>query len=144
VNTHFDLWIVATLLTLFALLASIRLSLPYSHSVRLGRIGTVLTHPAWLIPFILMMSMAIGWMMQGKLSPWPPEAAQQLAQRSGSWAGVTAFVLVLLVDLWLLWTPSMIARRYSTAELQGAMRGLSVINVVFGALFLLAVYFITR
>lgn len=139
-----DLWTIAALLTTLALFASIRLSLPNGPSLHLGRIGDLLTHPGWMIPFILMMGMAIGWMIKGQLSPWPLEAGRQFAQRGGTWAGVTGCLLVTVVDLWLLWTPSIVARRFAAADMQAAMRGLSVINLTFGAIFLMVMHFVAR
>ena len=134
-----SLWIVAALCSGMALLATMRLSAPSVGQSRLGRALDLAAHPTWLLPLILMMGVALGLMIRGDLSPWPPEAAAQWA-RGGAWASATGFLLVLVVDLWLLWTPSMVARRFAGEDGREAMRWLPVLNLVLGVLVLAGCY----
>jgi len=135
------LWIVATVLSAMALAASLRLSTPVAAQSRWGRALDVAAHPTWLLPLILAMGVAVGLMIRGDLSPWPPEAFEQLARRGGLWAGATGFILVVVVDLWLLWTPSMVARRFASDDARPAMRWLPALNLAIGAV-LLGVFYI--
>ena len=139
----FDPWILAAVLCALALFASLRLSLPEGGSVR-GGVLDIVTHPTWLIPLIIVMGFAVGLMIRGQLSPWPPEASAEMARQSGRWAGVTGFMLVAIVDLWMLWTPSMVARRFARPESHKGMRLLPYVNLAFGAVFLGAVAILTR
>lgn len=139
-----DAWSLAAVFAALALLASLRLSLPPAVTVRLGRAFDAATHPTWLIPLILAMGMAIGLMIRGELSPWPPEANAQLARRWGAWAGAAGFLLAATVDLWLLWTASMVAQRFARPEEREPARLLPLLNLAIGGLFLAAVYLVAR
>lgn len=134
------LWIGAAVLSAMALAASLRLSTPVAAQSRLGRALDIAAHPTWLLPLILAMGMAVGLMIRGDLSPWPPEAFDQMARRGGLWAGATGFIVVLVVDLWLLWTPSMVARRFAAERDRDALRGLPALNLALGAALLAAFY----
>jgi hypothetical protein len=118
-----------------ALLASLRLSVP-AISGRAARAFDAIAHPAWLLPLILVNSACIGLMIKGILSPWPPHANAQILARWGAWAGAAAFIAVLTVDLWLLWTPSMVARRFADPAKRHALRWLPLLNLVLGGGFL--------
>jgi len=135
-----QVWIAATLLSAMALAASLRLSTPVAAQSRLGRALDIAAHPTWLLPLILAMGVAVGLMIRGDLSPWPPEAAEQLARRGGPWAGATGFIVVVIVDLWLLWTPSMVTRRFAAEDAREAMRWLPALNLALGAVLLGAFY----
>lgn len=127
-----DLWTIAALLTVFALLATLRLSIPALAGRKLGAVADFLTNPAWLLPLILGMYFAIGLMLSGEASPWPPATRAMFENRWGVWAGITGFILVVIVDLWLVWTPSMVARRFAGPESQHAVKALPLFNVLFG------------
>jgi len=142
--TAVNAWTIAATAAAFALLASLRLSLPAREGKQLGTILNIATHPAWLLPFILVMGMAIGLMVKGMLSPWPPEAAQQAARIGGWWGGATGFLVVLIVDGWLLWTGSCVMLRFSTPEQRRKVRLLPVLNFALGALFLSTFYLMSR
>ncbi|MDD3799715.1 MAG: hypothetical protein PHE36_11135 [Novosphingobium sp.] len=143
-SAPFDYWIPAAVLTALALLATIRLSLPSLIGKPVGGVLGVLTHPVWLFPFIFGIAVAVGLMIQGNLSPWPLAARADFAAKWGMWAGVAGFLLVLLVDIWLIWTPSMIARRFAKPESREAIKVLPLFNVVFGLVFLAIVLFVWR
>ena len=139
-----DIWALGALLSLFGLLATIRLSLPSLIGRRIGGIANLATHPAWLVPFIFGIAVAVGLMIEGALSPWPPAAHAAYAADFGPWAGVAAFLLVVIVDLWLVWTPSMVARRFARLESLEAVKALTVLNVPFGLLFIGIILLIWR
>ena len=67
-----DMWTIAALLAVFALLATLRLSIPALAGRKLGAVADFLTNPAWLMPLILGMYFAVGLMLSGEASPWPP------------------------------------------------------------------------
>lgn len=139
-----NIWTIGAVLTAFGLLATIRLSLPSLIGREVRGVINVLTHPAWLIPFIFGISVAVGLMIQGQLSPWPPAAQSDFAAKWGMWAGIAGFLLVVIVDIWLVWTPSMVARRFARPESLDAVKTLPVLNVLFGLAFLVAVVLIWR
>jgi len=137
-------WMIAAIAAAFALLASLRLSFRSLQKQPLGTLLNIATHSAWLLPLILVMGMAIGLMIKGELSPWPPEAAQQAARIAGWWAGVTGFLVVLIVDGWLLWTGSCVMLRFLAPEQRRKVRLLPVLNFALGALFLATFYLMRR
>jgi hypothetical protein len=76
-----NLWPVAAALALLALFATLRLSIPHARTAISGYGLGIVAHPAWLMPVMLGMPMAVGFMMTGALSPWPPEAAARADRR---------------------------------------------------------------
>ena len=139
-----DFWTVGAFLAVMALLATLRQSLPFAAAQRSGGVVGFLTSPVWLVPLILAMAGTIGLMLTGDISPWPPEARTEFAQKFGAWAGITGFILVVVVDLWLVWTPSMVARRFAGAEGAHAMKTLPVFNLIFGLGFIALLLFVIR
>ncbi|MCP5395211.1 MAG: hypothetical protein H6918_00500 [Sphingomonadaceae bacterium] len=132
--------IVATVLAILALLASLRLSLPPTADRFFARQPlTLLTSAAWLVPYIVVMGLAVGLMIKGQLSPWPQEAMADFAGRWGKWAGIAALLVVGTVDLWMVWTGAMAARRFAPVGSEAAFGRLQLLNVVFGAIFFLLV-----
>jgi hypothetical protein len=117
---------------------------PVASSGRLGRALDLAAHPTWLIPLILAMGLVVGLMIRGDLSPWPPAAAARFAEWGGRPAAVAGFLTVVVVDLWLLWTPSMVAQRFATPENREAARQLPWLNLAFGGVFLGAMYLLAR
>ena len=101
-----DFWAVGAFLAVMALLATLRQSLPFAAAQRAGGVIGFLTSPIWLVPLILAMAGVIGLMLTGAVSPWPPQAQAEFSGQFGAWAGITGFILVVVVDLWLVWTPS--------------------------------------
>jgi hypothetical protein len=128
----FDIWTVGTLLAGLALLATLRQSVPALAERNLGFLGGFLTSPVWLVPLIFVAYMMVGLMMAGDLSPWPPAARAIFDHKWGAWAGIAGFILVLVVDIWLVWTPSMVARRFAGKDGQDTVKTLPVFNVIFG------------
>ncbi len=128
----FDMWTVGTLLAGLALLATLRQSVPALAERNLGFLGGFLTSPVWLVPLIFVAYMMVGLMMAGDLSPWPPAARAIFDHKWGVWAGIAGFILVLVVDIWLVWTPSMVARRFAGKDGQDTVKTLPVFNVIFG------------
>lgn len=136
-------WVMGTALGALTLLATLRLSVPRTASAKPGMVLRLLTHPGWLLPLIFLMAIAIGLMMRGSLSPWPPIAAARFSKH-GPWAGVFGFLLALVVDLWLLWTPATVVARFASPEKQHALRRLPVFNFLVGGAILAAATLINR
>jgi hypothetical protein len=136
-------WLMGTLLGALALLTTLRLSIPRTASAKPGMVSRLLTYPGWLLPMIPLMATAVGLMMRGLLSPWPPTAAARFSQH-GLWAGVFGFLLALVVDLWLLWTAARVVKRFAPPEKQYALRNLPVFNFLVGGAILVAAALINR
>jgi hypothetical protein len=143
-NWALDAWALGALTAGLALLASLRLSAPAAFAGRWGGALDLATHPTWLMPLILAMGVALGLMIRGDLPPWPPEAAARFAALGGPWAAVTGFLIVLVVDLWMLWTPSMVAQRFAPPEGREAARLLPLLNLALGAVFLIVIHLLTH
>lgn len=91
-----------------------------------------LTRPAWLLPLILLGYLALGKILTGSLSPWPPAAYAAYAEYS-VWAGVAAFALVLATDIWLLWAPAMVLGHFMPAPARGKLVYVHALNLLAGA-----------
>jgi hypothetical protein len=139
-----DFWAVGAFLAVMALLATLRQSLPFAAAQRAGGVIGFLTSPIWLVPLILAMAGVIGLMLTGAVSPWPPEAQAEFAGKFGAWAGITGFVLVVVVDLWLVWTPSMVARRFAGPDGLNTVKALPLFNLIFGFAFIAILLFVVR
>jgi hypothetical protein len=139
-----NLWPVAAALALLALFATLRLSIPHARTAISGYGLGIVAHPAWLMPVMLGMPMAVGFMMTGALSPWPPEAASLLARTGGGWAGVAGFLTALVVDLWLLWTPSIVALDFTAPETRAKLHMLPLLNLLLGGFFLALFYLLAH
>jgi len=137
-----NIWTIGAVLAAFALLATLRQSVPSLAGRRLGIVVDFLTSSVWLVPLILAMYFALGLMLAGQLSPWPPETRAIWAQKWGAWAGITGFILVVIADIWLVWTPSMVARRFAGPESREAVKALPWFNVIFGIAVILMLQFL--
>jgi hypothetical protein len=124
---------ILTVLLALALLATLRLSLPRP-VVLLERMPLrLLFHPGWLVTLILAAYLSLGLFFSGALSPWPPAAFATWSAAEGWWAGAAAFLAALVTDLWLLWTPAEVLRRYTAPERQHTLRHLHLFNLLVGA-----------
>jgi len=139
-----DPWTIAAAAALLMLAATLRLSVPATGPTRLARVLTVVANPGWLLPLIVLMGGAIGLMIQGDLSPWPPDSAHRIAERYGWWAGAAAGAVTATVDLWLVWTASMVALRYTPLEQRPTIRGLPLLNLAMGGAVLVGIYLLQR
>lgn len=128
----FDIWTLAAVLAVLALLATLRQSIPALAGRKLDAVTGLLTSPIWLVPLIFVAYMTVGLMLAGDLSPWPPEARAIFGHKWGAWAGITGFIIVVVVDIWLVWTPSMVARRFAGPDGRNAVKNLPLFNVIFG------------
>ena len=99
-----DIWTAAAALLLLTLLSTLNISLRGFPQKGEPANWNLLTHPGWLAPLAVVLPFVIGSYLKGKLSPWPPAAFAASAAAAGTWAGVTALLATLIVDLWLLWT----------------------------------------
>lgn len=138
------LWMVLAVAALFALAATLRLSLAVRPAPLANPVARFVTSPAWLVPYILVMGYALGQMIKGNLSPLPPVAFAETTALWGRWAGVTAFLVVLTVNLWLLWTAGMLARRFGPENPARAPWAVHVLAFVFGSLVLAALLLLAR
>lgn len=139
-----DIWAPVALLALLALLASLRLSFPAATgSAGLGPLR-LLMHPVWLLPLLLALPMTVGLMMTGAVPISPVAARAMIAADYGVWAGLAALITVMTAELWLLWVPSMLARRSALPERQEALRFLPLLNLALGSGFLLIVVLASR
>jgi hypothetical protein len=130
-----------TVLLALALLATVRLSLPRPVALLDRMPLKPLFHPGWLVTLILAAYLSLGLFFSGALSPWPPSAFTAWNASEGWWAGAAAFLAALTTDLWLLWTPTEVLRRYTAPERQHTLRYLHAFNLLVGGVVIgLAVY----
>ncbi len=134
--SHIDLWTLAAFLSVMAFLATLRLSSVSWAERKLTGPLLFLLNPIWLTPLIFALAWTIGLMIKGQVSPWPPAALAQGQAFGGYWAGITAFVVVIIVDLWLTWTGATIALRYSPPEKRAQIRHLPILSILLGGGFL--------
>ena len=127
-----DIWTAAALLAVLILLATLRQSIPTLAQRDLGPVVGFLTNPSWLAPLVFVAFMMCGYMLQGQLSPWPPASGAVFRANWGVWAGVTGFILTVAIDIWLVWAPSMVARRFVGKDKLGTLKNLPVFNIIFG------------
>jgi hypothetical protein len=129
---------LALLLTL-ALAATLRLALGEGVAGRwwsASPVVRVVTHPAWLVPLLLVFNLTVGMYFAGTLSPWPPAAFRGYAATSGFWTGSCAFLATLTTDLWLLWVPASVPPRLTGVERRDRLRRYRILNVLAGAVVL--------
>jgi sterol desaturase/sphingolipid hydroxylase (fatty acid hydroxylase superfamily) len=139
-----DLWTLGAFLSFMALLATVRLSFVSWAEKKLTGPSLYLFNPIWLTPLIFALAWTIGLMIQGQVSPWPPSALEQGRAFGGFWAGLTAFLAAIIVDLWLVWTGASIALRYSAPEQRAKIRGLRFLSIALGGGFLIWMWSIHR
>ncbi|PTD20242.1 hypothetical protein [Sphingomonas fennica] len=132
-----DAWTIAAVIAFLALLASLRLSVP---ALEGSRLAGFIAHPALLLPLVLAVPMTVGLMMTGAVPVAPLSARDMVRADYGYWAGIAALITVATAELWLLWTPSMVARRFARPESREALKGLPILNLAFGAGFLALVW----
>lgn len=123
---------ILTVLLALALLATLRLSLPRPLAVLESMPLKALFHPGWLVTLILAAYLTLGMYFSQALSPWPPAAFASWSAAEGWWAGAAAFLAALAADLWLLWTPSEVLRRFTPPERQHTLRYLHLFNLAVG------------
>jgi hypothetical protein len=128
-----DPYMLAAALLLLCLFATLRLCLGRSIEQIANPILKFLTAPVWLLPLLLAFNFTVGMYFFKLLSPWPPLAYAQMAARYGSWAGVTAFLAVLTCNLWLLWVPTQVLRRYTAPARRAALKYFPIFNFVAGS-----------
>jgi hypothetical protein len=128
-----DGYTLAAALLLMALFATVRVAL----GPRAEKVGNpllrALTHPYWLIPLIVAVNFCIGLYFTGALSPWPPAAFADFSARSGFWAGSCALLAALITDIWLLWAPTQVLRRFAAPERRHAFKYFPLFNALVGA-----------
>jgi hypothetical protein len=127
------MYLVLSALLALALLATLRLSLPITLPLFERMPLRLLFHPGWLVTLILAANLSLGMYFSHALSPWPPAAFDLWHEPSGLWAGIAAFLAALTTDLWLLWTPAEVLRRYTAPERRATLRHAHLFNLVLGA-----------
>ena len=137
-------WVLAAVVAAFGLLASLRLALPVSARWMSHTTVRFATHPAWLLPYIVLMGLVVGYMITGDLSPWPNVASARFALHYGSWAGTAMLLVVVTTLLWLLWIPAALAHRFAVAEGTQKPRGIHLLNFLFGLGFIVIVTLVHR
>ena len=135
-----NLWTLAAFLSVMALLATLRLSSVSFAEKKLSGPLAVVFSPIWLTPLIFALAWTIGLMVKGSVSTWPPTAMQQGVTLGGYWAGVTAFVAVVIAEVWLVWTGANMAMRYSPPEKRAQIRHLPLLSILLGGGFLVWMY----
>jgi len=58
------------------------------------------------------------------------------------WAGIAAFLAMLITDIWVLWIPTQVLRRFAKPENLPALKYYPIFNVAVGGLLL--AYAVTR
>jgi hypothetical protein len=129
----FDRYTLLAALLIMALIATLRVSLgPLGDRLRNPLLRT-LTHPGWMVPLMVVVNLSVGLYFSGSLSPWPPAAYADYALKFGTWAGISAFVAALTTDIWLLWAPTQVLRRFAAPQTGAALKYLQVFNTLVGA-----------
>ena len=132
----FNIWTLAAFLSVMALLATLRLSsISWAERKLTGPLAVILS-PIWLTPLIFGLAWTIGLIIKGSVSAWPPTAMQQGVAYGGYWAGLTALFIVIVAELWLVWTGANIALRYSPPEKRIQIKHLPILSIVLGGGFL--------
>ena len=134
----FDGYAVGALVLLFSLFATLRLAIGERGRVVTNPLLSFLTHSVWLLPLLVVFNMSFGMALLGIVSPWPPTAFEQVSSEYGygMWAGVAAFLAMLIVDIWVLWIPTQVLRRFAKPENREAMKYYTVFNNAVGGLIL--------
>ena len=132
----FDIYMPVAMLLLMSLIATLRLSLKGVSPAR-GGLDRALAHPAWMVPLILLMPYVTGTYFRGLLSPWPPAAFDAISAQAGIWAGISAFITVLAVDIWLLWAPARVLAAHASLAQKPAVKYYFLINALLGLAFIL-------
>lgn len=134
--TQLNLWTVAAFLTAMALLATLRLSSVSWGERKLTGPAQFFFSPIWLTPWIFVLAWTIGLMITGAVSTWAPRAFEQGKVLGGFWGGVTVFLMVIIAELWILWTGATIALRYAPPEKRAQIKHLHLLGVVLAGGFL--------
>lgn len=129
----FDRYALLAGLLALALLATLRITFPAVFRRCDNPALRLISHEIWLLPLLIVVYMAVGMYLTGKLSPWPPAAHRQYADLFGAWAGVTAFLAALITDIWLLLTPTQVLRRFTAPERRERLKYFQVFNLLIGA-----------
>lgn len=132
----FNLWTVAAVWAFFALLATIRLSSVSWSERKLSGVMQLFFSPIWLTPLVFVLAWTIGLTITGAISTWPPHAFEQGKAIGGYWGGVTVFLMIIIAELWLLWTGSQIALRYSPPEKRAQIKYLPLLGMALAGGFL--------
>ena len=140
----FDWYAVGALILLFSLFSTLRLAIGERARVVTNPVLAALTHSAWLLPLLVVFNMAFGMALLGMVSPWPPKAFEQVSAGYGygMWAGIAAFLAMLITDIWVLWIPTQVLRRFAKPENLPALKYYPIFNVAVGGLLL--AYAVTR
>ena len=107
---QFAIWI----LFVFTLLATIRLSFEGILSFPDNRVVRIISSPYWCFSLIILIGL-VGEFGRNESSPLPWIAFASSYSRHGISDAILALISVVIVDLWLFWTPSQI---YKTSILK--------------------------
>lgn len=140
----FDWYAIGALILLLSLFATLRLALGEHGRIVTNPVLAFLTHGIWLVPLLVVFNMAFGMALLGMVSPWPSKAFEQVSSQYGygMWAGVAAFLAMLITDIWVLWIPTQVLRRFAKPDNREALKYYPVFNIVVGGLLL--AYALTR
>ncbi len=127
-----DLWTLFAAGLLLCLFATLRLAFGLRWDQVANPVLKLLTAPVWLLQLLIVFNFTVGMYFFKLLSPWPPRAYTEVGAQYGAWAGVAAFLAVLICDLWLLWVPTQILRRYTLPAHQAALKYFPVFNLIAG------------
>lgn len=100
----FSIWPVIAVIVAMTLVVTVKLSVTGRVMPVDGGKPSLLTHPGWLGPLVVLVPYIIGSYLKGLLSPWPPAAFAAVQSKSGLWPAVVAALSTTTVDLWLFWT----------------------------------------
>lgn len=100
---QFAIWI----LLIFTLLATIRLSFEGILSFPDNRVVRIISSPYWCFSLIILIGL-VGEFGRNESSPLPWVAFANSYSRHGISVAIFALIGVVIVDLWLFWTPSQI------------------------------------
>lgn len=130
-----DWYAVLALLMALALVGTLRFCVT-------GRIGgggpitALLTHQVWLLPLAAAIPYVLGCFYKGLISPWPPAAFATFEEKAGFWAGTSAGLAVIAVDIWLLYAMARAAAHFAPPEDRHLVKWYYVVNFMVGAFFI--------
>lgn len=95
----------------------------------------LLTHDYWCLSLLLFIPWLVGEFARGETSAFPWTQFMKVYLSDGLWGGLIAFMMVLMVDIWLFWTPGFLYVICREQPLSMNIRKLViVINILVGLL----------
>lgn len=128
--------ITFTFIVLFTLLSTFRLLMkgdePGENFKKYNKLLNFISHPLWSLLVFVFIPSKTGAFARGEVSPWPWYAFNQEYFRHGIWDGITSFLIVIIVLIWLFWLPSQLYIKAKPGISKKKKFTLRFLNVVLG------------